>query len=94
MRKTAQTVARRHGGGGAAVLRQGFAKLKRRRRGVGEGEGCALDEVLLPSLLPLFIGRMGKGVGPSRWDLEGGGGQGEGACPPSKGGTPFRVPQP
>ena len=35
-----------------AVLQQGFAKLNGGGMGVGEGEGCALDEVLLPSLLP------------------------------------------
>ena len=42
-----------------------------------------------PPLTPLFIGRRGKGASPSRWDLEGGGGQGEGACPPSQGGRPL-----
>ena len=64
MRKKAPAAARRRGGGGAAVLRQGFAKLKRRRRGVGEGEGCALDEVLLPSLLPSIYRVKGEGVRP------------------------------
>ena len=66
MRKKAPAVARQRGGGGAAVLRQGFAKLKRRRRGVGEGEGCALDVVRLPSLLPSIYRVKGKGAGPSR----------------------------
>ena len=42
-----------------------------------------------PPLTPLFIGRRGKGAGPSRWDLEGGGGQGGEACPPSQGGRPL-----
>ncbi len=46
-----------------------------------------------PPLTPLFIGRRGKGAGPSRWDLEGGGGQEEGSLPPKQGGRPpFRVP--
>ncbi|EMS46901.1 Galactomannan galactosyltransferase 1 [Triticum urartu] len=44
--KKAPTAARRRDGDGVAVLRQGFAKLTRRRRGVGEGRGCALDVVL------------------------------------------------
>ena len=41
-----------------------------------------------PPLTPLFIGRRGKGAGPSRWDLEGGGGQGGGGLPPKQGGRP------
>ena len=49
MRKKAPTAARRRGGGGVTVLRQGFAKHTRRRRGVGEGRGCALGKVWLPS---------------------------------------------
>ena len=64
MRKTAPAAARRRGGGGAAVLRQGFAKLKRRRRSVAEGEGCALDMVRLPSLLPSIYRVKGKGGRP------------------------------
>ena len=66
LRKTAPAAARRRGGGGATVLRQGFAKLKRRRRGVGEGEGCALDMVMLPSLIPSIYRVKGEGDGPSR----------------------------
>ena len=62
--KRAPIAARRHGGGGAAVLRQGFAKLKRRRRGVGEGEGCALDVLRLPSLLPSIYRVKEKGGRP------------------------------
>ena len=92
MRKTAPTAARRRGVVGAAVLRQGFAKHVRRRRGVGEGRGCALACVFSPPLTPLFIGEGARGAGPSRWDLEGGSGQGGGTCPPSKGGAPSRVP--
>ena len=42
LRKKAPAAARRRDDGGEAVLRQGFAKLLRRRRGVGEGRGCAL----------------------------------------------------
>ena len=49
-----------------AVLGHGFAKLTRRRRGVGEGRGCALDVVLHPSLHPSIYREKGKGVGPSR----------------------------
>ena len=63
MRKRAPTAARRRGGDEAAVLRQGFAKLLWRRRGVGEGRGCALDVVCSPPLTPLFIGE-GDGDAP------------------------------
>ena len=66
MRKIAPAAARRRGGGGAAVLRQGFAKLTRRRRGVGEGRGCALDVVLQPSPHPSIYREKGKGAGASR----------------------------
>ena len=55
-----------------AVLRQGFAKLTRRRKGVGEGRGCALDVVLQPSLYPSIYRVKGKGAGPLQMDLEGG----------------------
>ena len=48
LRKTAPPAARRRGDGGEAVLRQGFAKHIRRRRGVGEGRGCALACIKLP----------------------------------------------
>ena len=58
--------ARRRGGDGVAVLRQGFAKLLRRRRGVGKGRGCALDVVCIPPLAPLYIGEEGRGPAPSR----------------------------
>ena len=47
-----------------------------------------------PPLTPLFIGEGARGADPSRWDLEGGGGQGGGTCPPSKGGAPLRVSPP
>ena len=66
MRKRAPTAAQRRGGDGVAVLRQGFAKLTRRRRGVGEGRGCALDVVLQPSLHPSIYREKGEGAGPSR----------------------------
>ena len=56
LRKAAPTAARRRGVVGAAVLRQGFAKHVRRRRGVGEGRGCALACVKLPCASPLYIG--------------------------------------
>ena len=61
LRKIAPTAARRRVVVGAAVLRQGFAKHIRRRRGVGEGRGCALDVVCIPPLTPLFIGEGGRG---------------------------------
>ena len=48
LRKAAPMAARRRGVVGAAVLRQGFAKHVRRRRGVGEGRGCALDVLCSP----------------------------------------------
>ena len=43
-----------------------------------------------PPLAPLFIGEGGREAGPSRWDLEGGGGQAP--SPPSKGGPPLGFP--
>ena len=66
MRKKAPIAAQRRGGDGVAVLRQGFAKLTRRRRGVGEGRGCALDQVFSRPLAPLFIGEGERGPAPSR----------------------------
>ena len=51
------------------------------------GEGCGS-----PPTSPLFIGARERGAGPLQMDLEGGGGQGGKACPPSQGGAPFRVP--
>ena len=74
----------------AAGFQQGFAKHRGRRRGVGEGRGCALGKVWLPSH-PSTIYR-GKGEGgcpPQIPSGGGGGGQGEVACPPSKGGAPL-----
>ena len=55
LRKAAPMAARRRGVVGAAVLRQSFAKHIRRRRGVGEGRGCALacSVAALPS--PLYL---------------------------------------
>ena len=92
MRKKAPTAARRRGGGGVTVLRHGFAKHTRRRRGVGEGRGCALDVVLQPSPHPSIYREKGKGAGPSRWDLEGGRRpRGRWLAPQARGGAPFRV---
>ena len=55
LRKAAPRAARRRGAVGAAVFRQSFAEHVRRRRGVGEGRGCALScgVPALPS--PLYI---------------------------------------
>ena len=72
-------------------LRQGFAKHTRRRRGVGEGRGCALDVVLQPSPHPSIYRGKGEGARPLQMDLEGGGGQGGRLTPQAKGGAPFRV---
>ena len=47
-----------------AAISAGLAKLLRRRRGVGEGRGCALDGVYSPPLAPLYIGEGGRGAGP------------------------------
>ena len=95
MRKKAPIAARRRGGGGVAVLRQGFAKLTRRRRGVGEGRGCALDVVLQPSPLPSIYRGKGEGAGPLQMDLEGGRRPRGKTCPPSQGGRPLQgFPQP
>ena len=55
----APAVARRRGGDGAAVLRQGFAKHYGGGGCVGEGEGGTkgvVGEALLPSL---YIGSLG-----------------------------------
>ena len=96
MRKAAPTAARRCGVVGAAVLRQSFAKHVRRRRGVGEGRGCALScGVLQPSPHPSIYRGKGKGGRPSRENPRGGGGQGVGGLPPKQGGcAPFRVSPP
>ena len=64
MRKKAPIAPRRCGGGGVTVLQQGFAKHTRRRRGVGEGRGCALDVVLQPSPHPSIYREKGEGGWP------------------------------
>src|SRR4051812_8062129 len=92
LRKKTPTAARRRGAVGAAVLRQGFAKHVRRRRGVGEGRGCALNGVCSPPLTPSIYRGRARGAGPLQMGSRGGAAaKGEGACPPSKGGAPFRV---
>ena len=74
-----------------AGSRQSFAKHKRDGevlQGEREAPGAV---VLLPSLPPLFIGPLGGGAGPGRWDLQGGaaakGGEGV-ALPPKARGKP------
>src|SRR5215216_639842 len=53
------------------VLQQGFAKHYGGGGGVGEGEGCAREGVLLPCTSPLYIGVEGAGFLPSKsiWAL-------------------------
>ena len=55
LRKAAPIAARRGGAVGAAVLRQSTTKHVRKRRGVGEGRGCALacGRAALPP--PLYL---------------------------------------
>ena len=55
----APAAARRRGGDGAAVLRQGFAKHYGGGGGVGEGEGGTNGVGERPSLPPLYIGSLG-----------------------------------
>ncbi len=50
--------------GGGEVLGRGGAAPWRRRRGVGEGRGCALDVVLQPSLHPSIYREKGEGGRP------------------------------
>ena len=55
---------------------------------LGRGGAAPWLVVFSPPLTPLFIGRRGKGAGPSRRDLEGGGGQGGGGLAPQARGAP------
>ena len=56
----APAAARRRGGDGAAVLRQGFAKhYGGGGGGVGEGEGGTKGVGERSSILPLYIGGLG-----------------------------------
>ena len=63
----APAAARRRGGDGAAVLRQGFAKLYGGGGGVGEGEGCASGRAAAPMRLPTIY-RESKGGAPALGD--------------------------
>ena len=93
MRKKAPAAARRRGVGGEAALRQGFAKLVTEEERCWGGEGLRLGCCLQPSPHPSIYREKGKGGGPSRWDLEGGGDQRGGGLPPKQGGgAPLRVP--
>ena len=58
----APAAARRRGGDGAAVLRQGFAKLYGGGGGVGEGEGGTKGQGKKSSILPTIY-RRPKGGG-------------------------------
>src|SRR4051812_26441050 len=79
----APAAARRRGGDGAAVLRQGFAELYGGGGGVGEGEGGAKAKgAAAPFPSPLYIGGPRGGAGPRRSNLLGGGGQGRISSPP------------
>ena len=53
MRKMAAVAEQRRGGNGAAVLRQGFAKLYGGGGGVGEGEGGTKGKGKRSSIPPL-----------------------------------------
>ena len=59
---------------------------------LGRGEAAPWDVYSSPPLTPLFIGEGARGADPSRWDLEGGGGQGGGLPPKQRGFAPLRVP--
>ena len=76
----APAAARQRGVVGAAVLRQGFAKLYGGGGGIGEGEGGTKGKGERSSIPPTIY------RGP-----RGGGGQGVGGLPPKQGGAPFRV---
>ena len=94
LRRKAPTAARRRGGDGVVVRWQGFTKLLRRRRGVGEGRAAPWRVVRLPSPHPSIYRGKGEGGRPPRTHLGGGVRQprGEGervACPPSQGGRPL-----
>ena len=60
----APAAARRRGGDGAAVLRQGFAKHYGGGGGVGEGEGGTKGKSKKSSISPLYIGGPRGGAGP------------------------------
>ena len=60
---------------------------------LGRGEVAPWMLCCSPPLTPLFIGRRGKGTGPSRWDLEGGGDQGgRWLAPQARGRPPLGFP--
>src|SRR3954464_957656 len=57
------------------------------------GEGLRLDLCMQPSPHPSIYRGRARGAGPLQMGSRGGAAaKGEGACPPSKGGAPFRVP--
>ena len=64
----APAAARRRGGDGAAVLRQGFAKRYGGGGGVGEGEGGTKGKGKKSSISPLYIGGPREGA-PALGDL-------------------------
>ena len=72
------------------VLRQGFAKPTRRRRGVGEGRGCALGKVWLPSHTSTIYRDKGEAGSPLRSHLVGGAAaRGRWLAPQARGGAPL-----
>ena len=73
----APAAARRRGGDGAAVLRQGFAKHYGGGGGVGEGEGGTKGKGKKSSISPTIYRRAKGGAGPRRSNLLGGAAKGE-----------------
>ena len=74
----APAAARRRGGDGAAVLRQGFAKLLTEEEWCWGGEGLRLWCGMQPSPRPSIYRGRGKGAG-----------QVEGLAPQARGGAPL-----
>jgi len=78
----APAAARRRGGDGAAVLRQGFAKHYGGGGCVGEGEGGTKGKGKKFSISPLYIGGPRGGAGHRRSNLLGGAAKGRNPSSP------------